>query len=68
MSISKSLQSALNGKARSSGEFFKSESSAKSFASELKEAGEKNVRVSSYVDHKKSDGTKVYGWVVKCDA
>lgn len=68
MSISKSLQSALNGKARSSGEFFKDDVAAKNFANDLKEAGAKNVRVSSYVDHKKSDGTKVYGWVVKCDA
>lgn len=67
MSISKSLQSTLNGKARSSGEFFKDETDAQNFADDLKEAGAKNVRVSSYVDHKKSDGTKVYAWVVKFD-
>lgn len=63
--ISASLQSALNGSARSSGEFFRCELEADRFRQELKALGYANVRLSRYLDCVKDDGGKVYGFVVR---
>jgi hypothetical protein len=65
MAISKALASCLNGKARSVVGNFKTEQEANACRATSVEQGLENVRVSSYLDHKKADGTKVYYWVVK---
>lgn len=68
MAVSKQLLSALNGKARSAGTFFDSESDAFDYADVMKAEGKKNVRKSKSVNFKLADGTKVYSYCVKFDA
>jgi hypothetical protein len=63
-----SLQTALFGPARTAGEFFKTKSEAESRKRELRDAGYRNCRVSSYHDHTRGDGVKVYMHVVRCDS
>ena len=68
MAISSALQAALNSPARTAGEHFKSEAEANAHMAELKAAGFGNVRKARWHDYTKPDGTKVYQWVVRCNA